>query len=164
MCCHLIQNIDYYHDSDFFPLFDFVWLLSTVPFNFYKMHHRIFMEHFTNAVQALLFVAAEDEAFIDYNGILDARSLLDERNGVESTFDTYSDCDVLEVFPLAGKTISQWLHELNVIAKEVEAELVYRDIGCDLMVVLEAVNAVLFDFRSFKRFPVLVDSKFSYKI
>ncbi|KMZ72725.1 hypothetical protein ZOSMA_15G00630 [Zostera marina] len=112
--------------------------------------------------KALLFVAAEDEAFTDYNRILDARSFLDERNGVDSTVDTYSDCDDFEIFPLAGKTISQWLHELNVIAKEVEGELAYKDIGCDLVVVLEAVNTILFDFRSFKRFPVLVDSKFSY--
>lgn len=93
---------------------------------------------------------------------MDARSFLDERNGVDSTIDTYSDCDDFEIFPLAGKTISQWLHEFNVIAKEVEGELAYKDIGCDLVVVLEAVNTILFDFRSFKRFPVLVDSKFSY--
>lgn len=70
--------------------------------------------------------------------------------------------DSLENMPLAGKGINEWLAELDAIAKEVEAELVNRDIGCHLVEVLEALNIVLFESRGFRRSPVLVDSKCSY--
>ncbi|PPR94586.1 hypothetical protein GOBAR_AA26085 [Gossypium barbadense] len=70
--------------------------------------------------------------------------------------------DSVEQMPLDGKTISEWMSELDAIAKEVEAELVSRDIGCHLVEVLQAVNLVLFELRGFKRSPVLVDSKHSY--
>lgn len=63
---------------------------------------------------------------------------------------------------MAGKNINEWLAELDVIAKEVEAELVTRDIGCDLVEVMEAVNKVVFEARGFKRSPVIVDSSCSY--
>eukprot|EP00268_Persea_americana_P020033 TRINITY_DN2031_c0_g1_i1.p1 TRINITY_DN2031_c0_g1~~TRINITY_DN2031_c0_g1_i1.p1 ORF type:complete len:448 (-),score=75.19 TRINITY_DN2031_c0_g1_i1:646-1989(-) len=112
--------------------------------------------------KALLFVAAEDEAFMSFNRNMDARSILNERRDAPFTFDTNSERNGLEAIPLAGKSISWWLNELDVIAKEVEAELVSRDIGCHLAVVLEAVNVVLFQSRGFKRHPLLVDSKFSY--
>ncbi|GMJ12557.1 hypothetical protein like AT4G19160 [Hibiscus trionum] len=111
--------------------------------------------------KALLYVAAEDEAFMAYNREMDARSLLNERMNVSSSYDT-KECDSMEQMPLGGKTISEWLSELDAITKEVEAELVSREIGCHLVEVLQAVNLVLFELRGFKRCPVLVDSKHSY--
>ncbi|KAK8639929.1 hypothetical protein V6N13_138295 [Hibiscus sabdariffa] len=111
--------------------------------------------------KALLYVAAEDEAFMAYNREMDTRSLLNERMNVSSSSDT-EECDSVEQMPLGGKTISEWLSELDAITKEVEAELVSRDIGCHLVEVLQAVNLVLFELRGFKRCPVLVDSKHSY--
>ncbi|KAK2647814.1 hypothetical protein Ddye_015303 [Dipteronia dyeriana] len=111
--------------------------------------------------KALLYVAAEDEAFMGYNREMDARSLMNERKYVSALPDA-QDWNHLDQMPLAGKSISEWLTVLDTIAKEVEAELVYRDIGCHLVQVLEAVNVVLFELRGFKRSPVLVDSKYAY--
>ncbi|KAK3200223.1 hypothetical protein Dsin_023638 [Dipteronia sinensis] len=111
--------------------------------------------------KALLYVAAEDEAFMGYNREMDARSLMNERKNVSAMPDA-QDWNHLDQMPLAGKSIPEWLTVLDTIAKEVEAELVYRDIGCHLVQVLEAVNVVLFELRGFKRSPVLVDSKYSY--
>jgi len=45
---------------------------------------------------------------------------------------------------LADKSITAWLSELDIIAKQAEAELVSKEIGCHLVQVLEAVNFVLF--------------------
>ncbi|KAL0393772.1 UNVERIFIED_CONTAM: hypothetical protein Slati_4343400 [Sesamum latifolium] len=111
--------------------------------------------------KVLLYVAAEDEAFLAFNREIDASTLHNERR------DTSSPCDAqvwdnVEAMPMAGKNIYEWLVELDTIAKEVEAELVQRDIGCHLAEVLEAVNKVLFESRGFKRSPVLVDSKCFY--
>ncbi|KAL5807614.1 hypothetical protein ACOSQ4_030347 [Xanthoceras sorbifolium] len=111
--------------------------------------------------KAMLYVAAEDEAFVAYNREMDARSLMNERKNMSALPDA-QDWNHLDQMPLAGKSISEWLSVLDTIAKEVEAELVYRDIGCHLVEVLEAVNVVLFQLRGFKRSPVLVDSKYSY--
>ncbi|KAI9153832.1 hypothetical protein LWI28_017261 [Acer negundo] len=111
--------------------------------------------------KALLYVAAEDEAFMGYNREMDSRSLMNERKNVSALPDA-QDWNHLDQMPLAGKSIPEWLTVLDTIAKEVEAELVYRDIGCHLVQVLEAVNVVLFELRGFKRSPVLVDSKYSY--
>ncbi|ONK79916.1 uncharacterized protein A4U43_C01F11780 [Asparagus officinalis] len=112
--------------------------------------------------KALLLVAAEDEAFMAYNRDMDAHSILNERKDASLPFESPSECNSIEEISLAGKTIFGWLNELEVIAKEVEAELVSRDIGCHLVEVLEAVNVVLFELRGFKRFHVLVDSRCSY--
>ncbi|CAL9163238.1 uncharacterized protein LOC103982007 isoform X2 [Musa acuminata AAA Group] len=112
--------------------------------------------------KALLLVAAEDEAFLSFNRDMDACSLLSERKGATGQFKALSEVTDVEDISLAGKTISGWLKELDVIAAEVKAELISREIGCHLLEVLEAVNVVLFDSRGFRRFPVLVDSKFSY--
>lgn len=111
--------------------------------------------------QALLYVAAEDEAFMAYNREMDARSLENERRGASGASSS-QEWDNIDAMPLAGKNISQWLEELDAIAKEVRAELVSRDIGCHLVEVLEAVNIVLFESRGFQRSPVIVDSKCSY--
>lgn len=111
--------------------------------------------------KALLYVAAEDEAFMAYNREMDARSLQSERRGASGESSS-QEWDSIDVMPLAGKNISQWLEELDAIAKEVQAELVSRDIGCHLVEVLEAVNIVLFELRGFERSPVIVDSKCSY--
>ncbi|CAA2933926.1 uncharacterized protein LOC111391000 [Olea europaea subsp. europaea] len=92
---------------------------------------------------------------------MDAHSLRNERRDLSSPSDA-EEWDYVEAMPLAGKNISEWLSELDAIAKEVEAELVSRDIGCDLLEVLEAVNKVLFESRGFKRSSILTDSKCSY--
>ncbi|KAK8284843.1 hypothetical protein V6Z12_D08G187000 [Gossypium hirsutum] len=111
--------------------------------------------------KALLYVAAEDETFMVFNREMDACSFLNEGIDVCSSSNA-REWDSVEQMPLDGKTISEWLSELDAIAKEVEAELVSRDIGCHLVEVLQAVNLVLFELRGFKRSPVLVDSKHSY--
>lgn len=111
--------------------------------------------------KALLYIAAEDEAFLAFNREMDARSIHDERKGTSSLPDAQGWGSV-ESMPMAGKNISGWLSELDIIAKEVKAELVPREIGCDLIEVLNAVNKVVFEYRGFKRLPVLVDSKCSY--
>ncbi|KAL6001753.1 hypothetical protein ACLOJK_041731 [Asimina triloba] len=134
-------------------------------------HHllKIAREKFTNEIsirskdedislaKALLFVAAEDEAFMALNRDMDSNSCQNERRETPVSFKSYSEWDCLEAFPLAGKSIFEWLIVLDVIAKEVEAELISRDIGCHLMEVIEAVNLVLFDSRGFKRYPFFDD-------
>ena len=87
-----------------------------------------------------------------HNREMDARSLMNERKHVSALPDA-QDWNHLDQMPLAGKSIPEWLSVLDTIAKEVEAELVYRDIGCHLVQVLEAVNVVLFELRGFKRSP-----------
>ncbi|KDP37797.1 hypothetical protein JCGZ_06699 [Jatropha curcas] len=111
--------------------------------------------------KALLYIAAEDEAFLAFNREMDARSLINERRTASVPVDE-QEWDCVEQMPLAGKNITRWLSELDAIAKEVEAELVSRDIGCHFVEVLDAVNVVLFELRGFKRSPVVVDSKYSY--
>ena len=98
---------------------------------------------------------------MSFNREMDAQSLQKERRETLPLHDV-EDWDCVEALPLAGKSISQWLAELDAIAKEVEAELVEREIGCHLVEVLEAVNTVLFKSRGFKRSPVLIDSKCAY--
>ncbi|KAF7126556.1 hypothetical protein RHSIM_Rhsim11G0035700 [Rhododendron simsii] len=85
-------------------------------------------------------------AFMAFNREKDARSLQSERRdtSVKSNAQEYG---LVEAMPLAGKSIREWLIELDTIAEEVKAELVSRDIGCHLVEVLEAVNLVLFKSR-----------------
>ncbi|XP_055820906.1 uncharacterized protein LOC129889570 isoform X2 [Solanum dulcamara] len=111
--------------------------------------------------KALLYVASEDEAFMAFNREMDAHSLQNERRSA-SLPSHATDWTCVEAMPLAGKNLNEWMVELDVIAREVEAELVSREIGCDLVEVLDAVNMVLFKSRGFKRSPVLVDSKCAY--
>lgn len=108
----------------------------------------------------MLYVAAEDEAFLAFNREIDICSVHNERRDTSLLHDAKG-WDSVEAMPMAEKNINEWLVELDAIAKEVEAELVSRDIGCHLAEVLEAVNKVLFQSRSFRR-PVIVDSKCSY--
>lgn len=122
---------------------------------------KICLLSFKFNTQALLYVAAEDETFMAHNREMDARSFQNERRGASGASSS-QEWDTIDAMPLAGKNISQWLEELDAIAKEVQAELVSRDIGCHLVEVLEAVNMVLFESRGFKRSPVIVDSKCSY--
>ncbi|KAJ6704424.1 TRANSGLUTAMINASE FAMILY PROTEIN [Salix viminalis] len=77
--------------------------------------------------KALLYIASEDEAFITLNQEINACSLQYERRDV-SVASNAQEWDCVEQMPLAGKTISQWVSELDDITKEVEAELVSRDI------------------------------------
>ncbi|XP_055819825.1 uncharacterized protein LOC129888819 isoform X2 [Solanum dulcamara] len=111
--------------------------------------------------KALLYIASEDEAFMDFNREMDAYSLQNERRSASLASDT-TDWKCVEAMPLAGKNMNEWMAELDSIAREVEAELVLRDIGCHLVEVLDAVNVVLFKSRGFKRLSVIVDPKCSY--
>ncbi|CAI9095037.1 OLC1v1030894C1 [Oldenlandia corymbosa var. corymbosa] len=97
---------------------------------------------------------------MSFNRERDALSLQKERRETSSPSDV--SWENVEEMPLAGKSMNQWLSELDSIAKEVEAELVTRDIGCHLVEVLEAVNMVLFESRGFKRSPILLDSNCAY--
>nr|XP_043607483.1 uncharacterized protein LOC122579380 isoform X2 [Erigeron canadensis] len=110
--------------------------------------------------KTLLYISAEDEAFMAFNREMDALSFQNEREDTNVSSNTQK-WDCIEAMPVAGKTIDEWLLELDLIAKEVEAELISRDIGCHLVEVLEAVNQVLFESKGFGRSPV-VDSKCSY--
>ncbi|KFK28584.1 hypothetical protein AALP_AA7G016000 [Arabis alpina] len=128
--------------------------------------------------KALLYIAAEDEAFLAYNREMDAQSLMNERKSVPSEAEQSDDSNDAEqsdpsktdesdpseeLLQIEGKSISEWLSELDTISKEVEAELVSRDIGCHLTQVLDAVNAVLFDWRGFKRAtPIALDPECFY--
>lgn len=96
-----------------------------------------------------------------FNREKDSYSLQSERRTGPLPSDA-PDWKHVESMPLAGKSMKNWLEELDAIAREVEAELVSREIGCDLVEVLDAVNVVLFNSRGFKRSHVLVDSKCSY--
>ncbi|XP_073051028.1 uncharacterized protein [Primulina eburnea] len=111
--------------------------------------------------KALLYVAVEDEALLAFNREIDAHSVCNERREMPSP-STMQSWNCVEAIPIAGKNMNEWLIELDAISREVEAELVSRDIGCDLVEVLDAVNKVLFELRGFKRSPVLVDSKCLY--
>ncbi|KAJ4811453.1 UPF0162 protein [Rhynchospora pubera] len=107
-----------------------------------------------SVAKALLYVALEDEAILTSNGDGDACSFTKERNNQSAI--------CLDEVCIGGKNISGWLSEFDVLTKEVEAELVEREIGCHVVQVIEAVNTVLFEYRHFLRFPVLVDPHFSY--
>lgn len=96
-----------------------------------------------------------------FNREMDANSLQSERRSA-SLASHAIDWTCVEAMPLAGRNMKEWMVELDVIAREVEAELVSREIGCDLVEVLDAVNMVLFKLRGFKRSPVLVDSTCAY--
>ncbi|KAL8172293.1 hypothetical protein V2J09_024097, partial [Rumex salicifolius] len=104
--------------------------------------------------KALLYIAAEDQAFMALSPLIS-----NEKSDVSSDDPLESDLDLM---PLAGKKLSEWLSELDVISREVEAELVSKDIGCHIIEVLEAINLVLFERRRFKRLRVAVDPEFSY--
>lgn len=110
--------------------------------------------------KTLLYISAEDEAFMAYNREMDAHSLQDEMKDTNVSSETRV-WDHIEAMPLLGKKIDDWLIELDNIAQEVKVELISRDIGCHLVEVLEAVNKVLFESKGFRRSPV-VDSKCSY--
>ncbi|KAJ9549628.1 hypothetical protein OSB04_022171 [Centaurea solstitialis] len=110
--------------------------------------------------KTLLYISAEDEAFMAFNREMDAQSLKNERKNTNVSSNA-QDQEHIEAMPMAGKKIAEWLSELDGIAKEVEVELISRDIGCHLVEVLEAVNKVLFESKGFRRSPV-VDSKCSY--
>lgn len=123
--------------------------------------------------QVLLYIAAEDEAFLAFNRELDAQSFMRDlsdpsetgsevRESVQDQSDPNETDSYEELLELDGKSISEWLSELDAISKEVEAELVSRDIGCHSVQVLEAVNTVLFDLRGFKRTSIPLDPKYFY--
>ncbi|KAL7164637.1 hypothetical protein ACSBR2_040519 [Camellia fascicularis] len=75
---------------------------------------------------------AEDEAFMALSREMDALSLQSERR------DASISSDALEwerEMPLAGKSVDDWLTELDTIAEEIKAELVSRDIVILLSVI-----------------------------
>lgn len=110
--------------------------------------------------KTLMYISAEDEAFMALNREQDAQSCQNERKDTNMSCEVHA-WDSIESMPMAGKKIDEWLSELDTIAKEVEVELISRDIGCHFVEVLEAVNKVLFESKGFRRSPV-VDSKCSY--
>lgn len=110
--------------------------------------------------KTLMYISAEDEAFMAFNREMDAHFFQNERKDTNSSNDVQK-WDTIEAMPIAGKQIDEWLTELDTIAKEVEVELISRDIGCHFVEVMEAVNKVLFESKGFRRSPV-VDSKCSY--
>nr|GMD97415.1 uncharacterized protein LOC109153067 [Ipomoea batatas]GME00093.1 uncharacterized protein LOC109153067 [Ipomoea batatas] len=110
--------------------------------------------------KVLLYIGAEDEVFMAFNREKDAYAVQSESTALLPSYTP--DWQHVEAMPLAGKSMNQWLGELDAIAREVEAELVLREIGCHLSEVLDAVNVVLFELRGFKRSHVLVDSKGLY--
>ncbi|CAA7054913.1 unnamed protein product [Microthlaspi erraticum] len=121
--------------------------------------------------KVLLYIAAEDEAFLAFNRELDAQSFAkglsdpsETDSEVKESVKDQSDPSETESEELLidGKSISEWLSELDAISKEVEAELVSRDIGRHSVQVLEAVNTVLFDLRGFKRTSIPLDPKYFY--
>lgn len=112
--------------------------------------------------KAMLLIAVEDEAFMSYNRDMDARAVVKEGREAPSLSKVTYEWASLDAFPLAGRSITAWLSELDIIAKQVEAELVSKEIGCHLVQVLEAVNFVLFDLRGFTRSSLLNNPKQSY--
>lgn len=96
-----------------------------------------------------------------FNREIDICSAHNERRDTSLLYDGKG-WESVEAMPMAEKNINEWLAELDAISKEVEAELVSRDIGCHLAEVLESVNKVLFESRGFRRSPVIVDPKCSY--
>lgn len=98
-------------------------------------------------MKVLLYVAAEDEAFMAYSREMDIESLSKQGRPVFLPSDSL-EWESVEKMLLGGRNIEQWISELDAIAKEVEVELISRDIGCHLVEVLEAVNQVLFELRS----------------
>ncbi|XP_023634416.1 uncharacterized protein LOC17878749 isoform X4 [Capsella rubella] len=98
---------------------------------------------------------------MSFNRERDAQSLMNERESTQDQSDP-SETDAEELLQLDGKCISDWLSEIDAISKDVEAELVSRDIGCHMVQVLEAVNVVLFDLRGFKRTSITLDPEHSY--
>ncbi|KAG5389531.1 hypothetical protein IGI04_031072 [Brassica rapa subsp. trilocularis] len=117
--------------------------------------------------KVLLYIAAEDEAFLAFNREMDARFFMRERETIQvktdseeqlETIQTQSDPSETDSEELDGKSIPEWLSELDAISKQVEAELVSRGINsCNSVQVLEAVNTVLFDTRGFKRTSTCFD-------
>ncbi|XP_022565006.1 uncharacterized protein LOC106432780 isoform X2 [Brassica napus] len=140
------------------------------------------LRYMISILKVLLYIAAEDEAFLAFNREMDAMSFVREKENLQDQSDlikTDSEEEQASVqdqsYPsktdseehllqLDGKSISEWLSELDAISKEVEAELVSRDIGCHSVQILEAVNTVLFDTRGFERTSkrLALDPKYSY--
>ncbi|KAH9325594.1 hypothetical protein KI387_005772, partial [Taxus chinensis] len=112
--------------------------------------------------KAMLLIAVEDEAFISFNQDMDARSVLNERREIPSSSKFDYESGSLDAFLLDGKNITTWLSKLDVITRQVEVELIPKEIRCHLAEVLEAMNFVLFDLRGFTRSSVLKDPKQSY--
>lgn len=79
-----------------------------------------------------MYISAEDEAFMAFNREMDAQSFQNERKDTNVSSDVQN-WDNIEAMPIAGKKIDEWLSELDTIAKEVEVELISRDIGCHLL-------------------------------
>ncbi|XP_074573247.1 uncharacterized protein LOC141829629 isoform X2 [Curcuma longa] len=69
------------------------------------------------------------------NRDMDVRSVWNEREVATDQFTGQLEVDCVEDISLAGKSISGWLNELDVIAKQVEAELISRDIDIMFSVV-----------------------------
>ena len=74
----------------------------------------------------MLLIAVEDETFMSYNRDMDARAVLHEGREATSSSKVSYEWASLDSFLLAGKSIAAWLSELDILAKQVEAELVSK--------------------------------------
>ena len=74
----------------------------------------------------MLLIAVEDETFMSYNRDMDARAVLNEGREAPSSSKVAYEWASLDSFLLAGKSIAAWLSDLDILAKQVEAELVLK--------------------------------------
>ncbi|XP_068655664.1 uncharacterized protein [Aristolochia californica] len=118
--------------------------------------------------KALLLAAAEDEAFVAFDRRRDVLSFYLERaDSVSATAMSleepkagfgFESCP--DTIPLSGKTISEWIAELDSISKQVEAELESDSLSRDI---IGSHLVKVFESRGFKRCPAEeADPKFSY--
>ncbi|OIS96608.1 hypothetical protein A4A49_60568 [Nicotiana attenuata] len=70
---------------------------------------------------------------------MDANSI--QKEGISALLPSESlESMCTETMLLAGKKMNEWMVELDAIAREVEAELALREIGCNLAELLDGVS------------------------
>ena len=74
----------------------------------------------------MLLISAEDETFMSYNRDMDAWAVLHEGREATSSSKVSYEWDRLDFFLIVGKRIIAWLSKIDILAKEVEAELVSK--------------------------------------
>ena len=74
----------------------------------------------------MLLIVVEDETFMSYNRDMDAWAVLHEGREATSSSKVSYEWASLDSFLLARKSIAAWLYELDILVKQVEAELVSK--------------------------------------
>ena len=74
----------------------------------------------------MLLISTEDETFMSYNRDRDAWAVLHEGREATSSWKVSYEWASLDSFLLVGKSIAAWLSDLDILAKQVEAELVSK--------------------------------------